>query len=603
MRTLFVTGTDTGVGKTQVAAALARLFAVNGARIQIIKAVETGNPAQGDAVRARELAGGQAEVFTLASFVAPLAPLAAAEAENRNFSMEAMTEAMQALPACDWRIVEGAGGIAVPVDADGRDWADFASAIKAERVVLVVADKLGAINQGRLACAYAEQRGLNAGLWLNAAAPVDAQVAASNRSGLVGENVQLWAVQAYGQGLPETPETLLKLLVESPAGAPVTVSSSVGNRCREALALREQRGLRRRLRVFSESADILNLADNDYLDLAHDPEVAAAVARAAREHGTSAAASPLITGWREPHERLLSELCAWHELPCGLLWTSGYAANAGLLGVLPIRGDLVLSDRLVHHSMIAGLLRCGARLLRYRHLDLNQLEQMLAGANGRSVFVVTESVFSMDGDYPDMRRMAELKRKHGFFWVVDEAHGLGWYGPQGAGLARASGVASDVDVLVGTLGKTLASGGAYTLFRDEAVRDHVMNMAGEFVYSTAMPPTAAAGASAALARVISLSTDQGVWHEMSQNFRRQLQDHGWDASSGDSPVVPVRIGDATRVVALAGALREAGILAAAVRPPTVPEGTSRLRFSLKRTFMPSDAERVIAAMDTWRRGT
>jgi 8-amino-7-oxononanoate synthase len=197
--------------------------------------------------------------------------------------------------------------------------------------------------------------------------------------------------------------------------------------------------------------------------------------------------------------------------------------------------------------------------------------------------------------------MAELKRRHGFFWIVDEAHGLGWYGAQGAGLARAAGVAREVDILVGTLGKTLASGGAYTLFRDEAVRDHVMNTAGEFIYSTAMPPTAAAGASAALARVIALSADQSAWQELSRNFRRQLQGAGWDALTGDSPVVPVRIGDATRVVTLSNALRETGILAAAVRPPTVPEGTSRLRFSLKRTFKPSDAERVIAAMDAWRR--
>jgi len=271
--------------------------------------------------------------------------------------------------------------------------------------------------------------------------------------------------------------------------------------------------------------------------------------------------------------------------------------------VLPAKGDLVLADRLIHHSMIAGLLRSGARLQRYRHLDLDQLEEMLFGAGGRTVFVVTESVFSMDGDYPDMGRMAALKRRHGFFWIVDEAHGLGWYGAQGAGLARAAGVEGDIDILVATLGKTLASGGAYTLFRDEAVRDHVMNMAGEFVYSTAMPPTAAAGAAAALARVRELSADQANWQAMSRRFRGQLRADGWDALAGDSPVVPVRIGEAERVVSLANALREAGIIVAAVRPPTVPEGTSRLRFSLKRTFHENDAARVLAAMDAWRRNT
>ncbi len=601
MRTLFVTGTDTGVGKTQVTAALARLLAGSGACVQIVKAVETGNPPQGDATRAREMAGVEADVFTLASFAAPLAPLAAASSEGRVFSLEMVTAALRALPACDWRIVEGAGGIAVPVDADGRDWADFALASGAERVVLVVADRLGAINQGRLAYAYAEQRGLKAGLWLNAVTPVDGLVEASNRSGLVAAGVRLWASQAYGAVWPEASDVVLKLLLEPVADEGDVESQGVSERCRAALAVREKRGLRRRLRVFSDDDAVLNLADNDYLALAGDPGVAAAVSRAAREHGTSASASPLITGWRKPHEQLLSELCAWHGLPCGLLWTSGYAANAGVLGVLPARGDLVLADRLIHHSMIAGLLRSGARLQRYRHLDLDQLEEMLAGVEGRTVFVVTESVFSMDGDYPDMRRLAVLKRRHGFFWIVDEAHGLGWYGAQGAGLARAAGVEDEIDILVGTLGKTLASGGAYTLFHDEVVRDHVMNMAGEFIYSTAMPPTAAAGASAALARVITLSVDQASWQGRSRHFREQLQAAGWDALAGDSPVVPVRIGDAARVVSLANALREAGIWAGAVRPPTVPEGTSRLRFSLKRTFKESDTERVLAAMDAWRR--
>jgi 8-amino-7-oxononanoate synthase len=164
-------------------------------------------------------------------------------------------------------------------------------------------------------------------------------------------------------------------------------------------------------------------------------------------------------------------------------------------------------------------------------------------------------------------------------------------------------VAGEVDVLVGTFGKTLASGGAYTLFRDEMVRDHVMNTAGEFIYSTAMPPPAAAGALAALERVRALAVDQPAWRAMSRRFRAQLRAAGWDAMEGDSPVVPVRIGEAARVVALAAALREAGILAAAVRPPTVPEGTSRLRFSLKRTFDDRQGGRVLAAMEAWRRGT
>ncbi|MBW8782242.1 MAG: dethiobiotin synthase [Verrucomicrobia bacterium] len=603
MRTLFVTGSDTGVGKTHATAALAQLLAGTGARVQIVKAVETGRAAgrTGDAARAGELAGGVA-AFTLKTFAAPLAPLAAAEAEGAHLSLEELTAALDALPPCDWRVVEGAGGIAVPVDSDGRDWADFATAIAAERVVLVVADRLGAINQARLAQAYAESRDLRAGVWLNATAPADPQVAAANRVGLLATQVPLWATQAHDAGLPENPEVITRFFTENPETDGDSESAGVVARCREALAVRTQRGLRRGLRVQTASVNVLNLADNDYLALARDPAVAEAVGRAARDEGSSAAASPLVTGWRPAHERLMNELCAWHGLPFGLLWTSGYAANAGVLGVLPARGDLVLADRLIHHSMIAGLLRSGARLQRYRHLDLDQLEKALTDVAGRTVFVVTESVFSMDGDYPDLARLAELKNRYGFFWILDEAHGLGWYGAEGAGLAREAGVAGAVDVLVGTFGKTLASGGAYTLFRDETVRDHVMNTAGEFIYSTAMPPPAAAGALAALERVRTLAVDQPVWRAMSRRFRGRLRAAGWDAMDGDSPVVPVRIGEAARVVALAAALREAGILAAAVRPPTVPEGTSRLRFSLKRTFDDHQAGRVLAAMEAWRRG-
>jgi 8-amino-7-oxononanoate synthase len=326
-----------------------------------------------------------------------------------------------------------------------------------------------------------------------------------------------------------------------------------------------------------------------------------AVAQAAADHGTSASASPLITGWHPPHARLVETLCAWHGVPHGLLWSSGYAANAAILGALPQNGDLILADRLIHHSMVAGLLRSGARFKRYPHLDLVALEKELKQAEpGRTVFVATESVFSMDGDYPDLRRMAELKREFGFFWVVDEAHALGWYGPHGAGLVRELGVEREVDVLVGTCGKALASGGAYSLFQHVTVRDAVVNLAGEFIYSTGIPPTAVAATEAALGRIRSLATEQLVWRERSRAFRAALRSEGWDVRDGDSPIVSVELGAPETALSLVGALRESGIVAAAVRPPTVPNGTSRVRFSLKRTFNETDAERVLAAMRAWR---
>jgi 8-amino-7-oxononanoate synthase len=268
-----------------------------------------------------------------------------------------------------------------------------------------------------------------------------------------------------------------------------------------------------------------------------------------------------------------------------------------------------MADRLIHASMIAGLQRSGARIHRYPHLDLGRLEVALrresrprSGGGRPANFVVTESVFSMDGDYPDLGRLAELKRRFGFFWVLDEAHALGWYGPEGAGLARAAGVEGAVDVLVGTLGKTLGSGGAYTLFRDESVRDYLVNFAGEFIYSTALPPANAAAALAALDRVRSLAAGQAEWHASSRAFRAALRADGWAVPEGESPVVPLRLDDEDEALALAGVLRAAGILAGAVRPPTVPPGTSRLRFSLKRTFGAADIDRVLSAIRPRRPG-
>ncbi|MGD1032362.1 MAG: aminotransferase class I/II-fold pyridoxal phosphate-dependent enzyme [Opitutaceae bacterium] len=611
MRTILVTGSDTDVGKTQAVASLARLLAGrSGDRIQIIKAVETGvnGAAEGDAARALRLAGDlEIEAHTLASFPRALAPAAAAALAGEEISMEILEERAQALPRCDWRLFEGAGGIGSPIDDGGRDWADFAVAVGASAVVIVVADRIGAINQGRLAFARAVQAGLRAGVWLNAVSPADPEVAQSNRTGLRRSGVPIWGELGFRETEAREIGALIDALSEKPARAssPGAGPGFCASRCDTALADRERMNLRRRIRVTALPEGVINLADNDYLGLSRDPAIAAAVADAAREHGASASASPLITGWRQPHEALVDALCAWHRLPFGLLWTSGYAANSAVLETLPQKGDIVLADRLIHHSMIAGLLHGGARIHRYPHLDLDRLEAALAGpeAAGRPAFVVTESVFSMDGDYPDMARLAELKRRHGFCWILDEAHALGWYGPEGAGLARATAVQGAVDVLVGTLGKTLASGGAYTLFRDSAVRDYLVNKAGGFIYSTAPPPANAAGALAAIGRVRELSAaGQDVWQENSRRFRAVLREGGWDVPVGESPVVPVRMGGEDAAVSLASALREAGILVAAVRPPTVPAGTSRLRLSMKRTHSPDDLSRVAKAMAEWRAG-
>ncbi|MEM8550570.1 MAG: aminotransferase class I/II-fold pyridoxal phosphate-dependent enzyme, partial [Verrucomicrobiota bacterium] len=301
--------------------------------------------------------------------------------------------------------------------------------------------------------------------------------------------------------------------------------------------------------------------------------------------GCSSSASPLINGFTEAHAELLETLKSWCGFTHGMLWNTGYAANQAVLSQLPQRGDIVLADRLIHNSMISGLLASGARVIRYRHLDLEHLGSLLEEYQERTVFVVTESVFSMDGDYPDLQHMAALKHKHGFVWIVDEAHALGWYGERGSGLCEHFGVGDQVDVYVGTLGKALGSAGAYTLFHDETLARYLINHAGEFIYSTFFSPSAAAAARAAVSLIQSSHEQRKHLQHLSSRLRGLIA----SAPPGDSPIVPLRVDDP---VSLAVQLGLAGIHVGAVRPPTVPTGEGRLRLSLHAGLSEADTDHV-----------
>lgn len=355
-----------------------------------------------------------------------------------------------------------------------------------------------------------------------------------------------------------------------------------------SLAQRDAEDLRRSLSPRSVESGLIDLSNNDYLRLSQHPDVIAAGQAALAKWGASASASPLISGYTEEHAALEQELAEWAGFTHGLVWNSGYAANQAVLGKLPKRGDLVLADRLIHQSMIDGVLRSGARLQRYRHLDLEHLEELLATHNDRRIFVVTESVFSMDGDYPDLRAMAALKERYEFVWIVDEAHAIGWYGERGSGLAEAAGVAKAVDVFVGTLGKGLGSMGAFTLFHKVNLREYLINFAGEFIYSTYLAPACAAAARKAVEVASSMSDERVAWLKRSSEFRNSIA----SAPNGDSPIVPVMLPSAAATMRAATTLREYGFLVGAVRPPTVPDNSSRLRISLNTTLSKTDEIRL-----------
>lgn len=375
------------------------------------------------------------------------------------------------------------------------------------------------------------------------------------------------------------------------------MTGDLQSRLKAKLDERKRTGLFRSLRAANVDPGILNLANNDYLDLAKDKKMQSAGIDALERYGCSSSASPLITGYGLVHEELKQTLCRWHGFSHGLIWNSGYAANQAVLSLLPQKGDLVFADRLIHNSILSGILKSGARLIRYRHTDLDHLEALLVdhGEAERNVFVVTESVFSMDGDWPDLERLAKLKESLEFFWILDEAHALGWYGDQGQGLASELGVEDRVDLLVGTMGKALGSLGAYTLFRDESIGDFLVNYSDEFIYSTYLNPANAAIVIEAveIVRASTLLRRQG--RKISKAIRRSLNALGLSVAEGDSNIISVVVGDADKTMRASRLLNSQGILVGSIRPPTVPRETSRLRVSLKATLTSKDVERILAA--------
>ncbi len=351
------------------------------------------------------------------------------------------------------------------------------------------------------------------------------------------------------------------------------------------LQAREKKGLLRQLIPCSvrESEKVyLNL--NDYLQLSTHPFIIQAAQQAIEQWGTTSAGSPAVGSYWPIHQALENALTKWCGFDDALLWNSGYSANKTLLSTLPQKGDVVLADRYIHHSMLAGVKETQAKLIRYRHLDSNHLEELLRLHThpNRTVFVITESVFSMEGDYPNFTEMSELKDRYSFFWIVDEAHAMGWYGPKGNGLIAKWGVEKKVDILVATLGKSLASQGAFTLFHSPHLRNYLINRTPELIYSTYLTPAATA---ASLAAIQLIQTDylarQSQWLSDTLRFKTRLKHIFPDLPLYDSPIVPLVIGDPEKTVHLATRLaKQFGIYVGAIRPPSVPVGTSRLRLSL-----------------------
>jgi len=367
-----------------------------------------------------------------------------------------------------------------------------------------------------------------------------------------------------------------------------------------------RRGLGRRLvalgeatpgRVMRDGRELLNFASNDYLGLASDPRVIEAARVAADRFGWGAGASPLVSGWREPHEALAGALARFEGVEAVALFASGFAANLGAIVALVGAGDAVYLDRLDHACLIDGARLSGARLRIYPHNHFGRLESVLTRDRGRfrRSLIATDGVFSMDGDLAPLEELAGLAGRFGAMLLVDEAHGTGVFGPDGRGAAAAFGVESRVDIRVGTLSKSLGSVGGFVAGSRRLV-DWLVNHARTMIYSTGLPPAAAAAAARALEIAEAEPWRRVRLMERAAAFREALPGLGLPAVGPGGPIVPIVLGEPGRAVEVAGRLLDRGCLVAAIRPPTVPAGTARLRVSLTAAHDSSDVDRLLAAL-------
>ena len=341
---------------------------------------------------------------------------------------------------------------------------------------------------------------------------------------------------------------------------------------------------------------LLDLASNDYLGLSRHPDVLAAAAAELAASGLGAGASRLVSGTRPIHLRLEEALAAWLGRERALLFPSGFQANLAAVAALADRHSLVLADRLIHHSLLTGVRACGARLKRFAHNDPAELERLLLTERrarpAARLLVLCESLYSMEGTSPPLAAIAALCARHGAPLLVDEAHALGVIGPGGRGLAH--GIA-DVAIVGGTFGKAFGSGGAF-LACDALVGDWLLQSSGAFRYTTALAPPLAAGALAALASIQAGPQVALALLERSERWRRGLAAAGWPRPPGSGPILSLRFGDDTAALAAQARLEAAGLLAQAIRPPTVPEGTSRLRLVLRHGLPCGSLERLLGAL-------
>ena len=372
-----------------------------------------------------------------------------------------------------------------------------------------------------------------------------------------------------------------------------------------ALSDIRDRGLYRRMRMISgpqgprvllDGRPVLLLCSNNYLGLADHPRVREAAAEAAMRYGAGAGASRLVSGNMRIHRRLEERLAEFKGYRSALLFGSGFLANTGVVQALARPGEVVFSDALNHASIVDGCRLAGADTFVYDHADTDHLAWGLREAEGRGSLIVTDGVFSMDGDVAPLTEIVELARRYDARVMVDDAHGTGTTGPDGRGSVAAAGLEDEVDVLVGTLGKALGSYGAYVCC-DRSMAKYLVNTARTLIFSTALGPPQVAAAMAALELLREEPRRVERLQRNARVLREALAEEGLPPGDGDTPIVPAIVGDADTAVAASERALERGVFAQAIRPPTVPDGSSRLRLTVMASHTKAElreAAKVVA---------
>lgn len=349
-------------------------------------------------------------------------------------------------------------------------------------------------------------------------------------------------------------------------------------------------------RIIYESRQCLNLCSNSYLSLHTHPEIIEAAKDAIETYGVGTCSSRSVSGSIDLYRDLEVGIAAYKRYPRGLIFSNGYLANIGIISTLTERGDVIFSDELNHSSLIHSMRLTKAKKVIYKHRDISDLEDKIKKENGKGRrFLVTETIFSMDGDIAPLRDIYELKKRYDLNVIIDDAHGTGVFGENGTGIEEMFGLSGEMDVHMATFGKALGSYGAFALGSDTVI-EYLINRARTFMYTTALPPATIASSMKALEIVKKDNSYKRFLWENIAYFRKCLKEAGFDLGDSEGPIIPIVVGGDKETLKMQEMLLEMGIFLQAIRPPTVPEGTSRLRLTIVRGFTKDDMDYAVSCL-------